>query len=238
MMKNSLTLLLLFLTLPLLSDSYSFKAGRSFRRTVDGVERNILQDGAEVFSDSTTIKAEEIEVYGNNNRFTLARESVEIQDTEKGYFVLAEEVFFDRERNYTRIKDNAIMEDRENELIVRGEFMEIYDDQDLIIIQIQVRILKEDLVCRSEMARFDRANDLLILTGLPVVFYKGDEYRASEITINIETEEIFLEGQVSGELNPQDQEEAGESAPTESQTSSEPSPETPEGIPGGLPDEK
>jgi lipopolysaccharide export system protein LptA len=216
-MKNSFKLLFLFLSLSLPAETFSFTAGRSYTKTIDGVERTVLENGAEVISDNTTIKAEEIEVFGKNNRFTLAKENVEIQDREKGYFVLAEEVFYDREKKYSRIKGNAVMEDRENELIVKGEFMEVYDDQDLIIIQIQVRILKEDLVCRSEMARFDRANDLLILTGLPVVFYKGDEYRASEITINIETEEILLEGQVTGELNPEDEkasEEAGAEEPS------------------------
>jgi lipopolysaccharide export system protein LptA len=236
-MKNSLFLSLFCLPFLVQAETFRFTAGRSFTTSVDGVERTVLQNGAEVISDNTLIKAEEIEVFGKSNRFTLAKEMVEIQDTEKGYFVLADEVYFDREKKYSRIRGNAVMEDRENELIVKGDFMEVYDEQDLIIIQIQVRILKEDLVCRSEMARYDRANDLLILTGLPAVFYKGDEYRASEITINIETEEILLEGQVSGELNPEDEENPAESESADPDpTPSEALP--PEGTQEGLPDEK
>jgi len=149
-----------------------------------------------------------VELFGKDYRFALARNSVEVIDQSKGYFVEAQEVFYDRERKYTKIQGKGVLEDRENELLVMGEFMEVFDEEDLILIQIQVRILKEDLVCRSEMARYDRGNNILILTGMPVVFWKGDEYRANEITINLDTDEITLQGSVRGELQPEGEEEA------------------------------
>jgi lipopolysaccharide export system protein LptA len=41
-----------------------------------------------------------------------------------------------------------------------------------------------------------------------VVFWQGDEYRASRIIVNTETEEITLEGDVRGSITPEDDEDA------------------------------
>ena len=41
---------------------------------------------------------------------------------------------------------------------------------------------------------------MLELSGLPVLFWKKDEYRASRIVMNLDTEEITLLGDVNGTI--------------------------------------
>ena len=77
----------------------------------------------------------------------------------------------------------------------------------ITIIQIGVRILKEDMASRSEFARFKREEEILELSGLPFVFWKGDEYRAARIIINLDTDEIRLEGEVRGTVTTEEDEE-------------------------------
>jgi lipopolysaccharide export system protein LptA len=70
------------------------------------------------------------------------------------------------------------------------------------------------MACRSEFARYKRKEDLLELSGMPYVFWKGDEYRASRISINLETDEIKMEGEVEGTITTDDEEDQAEESPS------------------------
>ena len=63
-----------------------------------------------------------------------------------------------------------------------------------------VRVLRDDLTARAQFLRYRRNDDVLELSGFPVVFWDGDEYRARRIVMNLETEEIELIGQVQGSV--------------------------------------
>ena len=52
----------------------------------------------------------------------------------------------------------------------------------------------------AEFARYDRRANTLELSGLPVVTWKGDEYRASRIFIDLDADTIRLEGTVRGQI--------------------------------------
>jgi lipopolysaccharide export system protein LptA len=108
-----------------------------------------------------------------------------------------------------RFQENAIMEDKENEIVVKGGLIETWEDDEITIIQIGVRILKKDMVCRSEFARYLRKEDKLELSGMPRVIWKGDEYKALKILIDLENDEINLEGNVKGEVFWEDEDEEG-----------------------------
>ncbi len=197
--------LLFLVILPELhAQRFSFSAQTMTANTAANRETTLLRGRARVTSDQTTINAEEIELYGPEFRFAHARGSVEVLDLGRGIRLRAEDVFFDRKQKISRVNGSAYLEDQKNEIVVRGGFLENRESEDVVLIQIGVRILKKDLIARSDMARYDRKNQLLELTGLPVVIYKGDEFRARRITINIETNEITLDGQVSGTYVPKD----------------------------------
>ena len=74
-------------------------------------------------------------------------------------------------------------------------------------VQIGVRILKTDLVCRSEYARYLREQDRLELSGMPLVNWKGDEYRALRISIDLEEDTIRLEGDIHGTVTSETEDE-------------------------------
>ena len=85
-------------------------------------------------------------------------------------------------------------------MVIKGDYIENDDQRKIAIVQINVRILKENLSCRAEFARYDRAAKTLELTGSPMVRREGDEYRASTILVDLDTEDIVLDGAVSGNV--------------------------------------
>jgi lipopolysaccharide export system protein LptA len=197
-------------------ESFRMSADSLSRTFSQGRERAVLSGDAEIISESTEIRADEIELYGEDFRYAVARGNLTVLDTERDIYLTGDLFRFDRELEIAQVEGNAIMEDRENEVVVRSGFLEARLQDDIIIMQVGVRIFQDDLVTRSEFARFDRGSDVLELSGLPIVFWEEDEYEAARIVINLETEDISLQGEVSGRIVRSDTGES-EAGPTEPQ---------------------
>ncbi len=180
-----------------------------------GREYTVLTGNAEIISDSTVIKSEKIELYGDEYKYASCSGRVEMEDSEKGIRITADSMLFNRKDDITRFEGGIILEDLKNEVIVKGSYMEYAGETEIVIIQIGVRIFKDDMVSRSEFARYIRDDDILELSGMPLVYWKGDEYKALKITINLDTDEIFLEGSVSGTIYTEDEEAADEGGSAE-----------------------
>ncbi len=201
------TAFLVFIVGSSVGDTFTFSGNSMNTIMARGKERTVLQGNAVIVSDSTEIYADEILLYGEDSRFAQCTGGVKVTDQEKGILLQSENLFYDREIDLSRVEGYAEMEDQKNELIVKGGYLENFGEEDITIIQIGVRILKEDLACRSEFARIRREEEILELSGMPYVYWKGDEYKASRIIINLDTDEIRLEGEVQGTVVTEDEEE-------------------------------
>jgi lipopolysaccharide export system protein LptA len=192
----------------------------------EGSERAVLSGNAKVQTEDTQIRADRIELFGKDFIFALCTGNVKVVNTKRGMELTSEQLFYDRQEKIARINGSAIMQDFKNEMVVKGGFIEDRDSEQITIMQIGVRILKKDMVCRAEFARFDRNKNTLELSGMPWVSRKGDEYRAARISVNVDTEEIALEGDVKGQISPGGEKDQG-SSETPAQPGAEPPAATP-----------
>lgn len=200
---RSVALLLLSTTVfaaSLAAETFEFSSNRTSIVFAEGRERTVLSGNARVVSDETVIEAESIEIFGEDFRYATAEDSVYVEDLERGIRLTSQSLFFDREEDIIRAEGSAVMEDLDNDLVVKGGIIEHRTEEELSTVQVGVRILGEDLTARGEFARYQRDTQNLELSGLPVVFWKGDEYRASRIIMNLDTEEITLQGEVRGSV--------------------------------------
>lgn len=210
--------LLVVVQLPAQSpESFSFSGDETSIVLAEGRERTRLVGNARVVSDATTIEAGEIELYGEDFRYVLCTGGVSVVDEENELYFSSGELFYDRETELTRARYQVVLEDRENEIVVKGGFVETRENGAYVQAQIGVRILRDDLTARSEFVRYNRDLNRLELSGYPVVFWKGDEYRASRITIDLDRDEIELEGGVEGTVTSEEDpdEDAEESSEVE-----------------------
>ncbi len=208
--KSSIIFTLLFLPLFLAADTFSFSGDKMETVLAKGRERTVLTGNAQVLSDSNRIQADVIELYGSDFNYIRCEGNVRVVNLENGIDISSDELFYNRLTKVVRVNGNVVMEDKENELVVKGGFLETWEETEETIIQIRVRILKKDLVCRSEFARYLRAEDRLELSGMPVVIWKDDEYRALKIYIDLEADTVRLEGDIRGSVSSgqeEDQEE-------------------------------
>ncbi len=122
------------------------------------------------------------------------------------------------------------MEDSKNNVVVKGNYIENDDKNQIVIIKINARILRKDLACRAQFVLYNRNTKFLELTGSPIVVRNGDEYRADRISVNLDTEDIILEGYVKGVIQqttiPGNKPVEEEQSPPSETTPPSPPPET------------
>ena len=215
-------LLVLALGLPLSAaeERFDFSGNKTSIVFAEGRERTQLSGNARIVSGDTIIEAESIEIFGEDFRYALCAGGVNTNSSKHGYSLSSQTLYFDREADILRAEGGTIMEDTENELVIKSELLENRNNENIAIAQIGVRILGEDLIARSEFARYRRDDNILELTGLPVIFWKEDEYRAARVVVNLEDDTISLQGEVSGAITTKDPDEE-DATPAAAQTATE-----------------
>ena len=188
------------LAAPLAGTPISFSADRVESVLAKGKERTVLVGRAKVSTGSISIQADRIELAGKDYSYLDCSGGVKVSDTERQIRLEAPKLYYDRTKKLMRAQGPSMLEDSKNELVLKAEWIENDGETEVTLAQVSVRILKKDLSCRAEYALYRRADKTLELSGLPQAFKNGDEYRATRIVVNTDTEEIRLEGEVSGKV--------------------------------------
>jgi lipopolysaccharide export system protein LptA len=186
--------------LPAAADVFTFKADYMSGSRASGKEITVLSGNAEVKSDSLTLRANRIELQGDNNQFIECYGDVQGRDEEKDILFQTERLRYDRTLKIARLEGDSTLEDRKNEIVAKGRFIEYDDEAELTIFQISVRLFKDTMVCRSEFAVYRRQEKILNLSGFPVVYKEDDEFRAERIRVDLDTDDVIMEGSVSGSI--------------------------------------
>lgn len=198
--------LIFILHFTLTGESIQFSADFMRYEAAEGREYTVLSGNAYVKTGSKEIFADEIRLYGENYNILICNGSVEVIDGEEELKISSRTLFYDRESKTTRINGRSIMEDYKNEMIIKSGYLEYKQKEEVLVLQIGVRILKEELTCRSEFAIYDKKSDSLLLTGLPVVYKNDDVFKASKIKVLLENDEIQMDGKVEGSLSIEEEE--------------------------------
>ena len=182
------------------AETFRFQAARMSGSRSSGREVTVLEGAARVVSDSLVLEADRIEIHGDDNRFVDCVGSVSGTDEDKGIHFRTERLRYDRELKVARLEGDSVLEDKKNGVAAKGRFIEYDDRTGISVLQIGVRLFKDELVCRAEWALYRREEQVLELAGMPVVFKDGDEFRADRMRVDLETDDIAMEGSVRGSL--------------------------------------
>jgi lipopolysaccharide export system protein LptA len=185
---------------PLYADIFTFRADRMSGGRAVGSEVTILQGNARVQSNNIFLQADSIELQGKNNQFIHCAGNVTGRDSDKNIYFSSSDLRYDRDLKIARLEGDSTLEDRDNGIVAKARFIEYDQDKETALLQISVRLFKEDLVCRADYATYSRKEKLLDLSGFPVVYKGTDEFRADRIRVNTDTEDVKMEGSVSGSI--------------------------------------
>jgi lipopolysaccharide export system protein LptA len=181
-------------------------SSRYTRASMRGGQKSlILSQDAWVETGDTRIEADQIEVYGEQSRFLSCTGNVNITQKTDSLSLTAQQLLYDRIDEVLTIRGWAQMEDIEREIIVRGSYLEHNQRTGITLIQVHVRIFKDTddgpMICLTDSAVYDSVNQTLEMTGDSSVFWNTSTYRAARITVDLQTNEIELEGSVRGTIS-------------------------------------
>ena len=195
-------------------DAFQFQGDQLSSNFTAGQERTTLTGHARIVSGDLTISADTIELWGKSFRFASCQGNVLVKDGKKNLVLKAGSMEYDRSLKTSRLEGICQMDDADHGVTVRAGLFDYDEVTEKIVIQSGVRIFKGDLVCRSEYGVYDRKADTLELTGLPTVNKKRDVYQAGSIRVNLKTEDVFLDGRVSGTITPDSKKPKGTPDPS------------------------
>jgi lipopolysaccharide export system protein LptA len=182
------------------AESVSFSADSVQSSLAKDRERTILSGRAKVKTGSISIEADRVELFGKDFVYLQCSGKVVVVDSERQIRLESANLYYDRDRKLSRAQGPSTLQDDRNKLVLKAEWIENDGESEVTLAQVAVRILKDKLACRAEYALYRRKDNELELSGAPSAYKDGDEYKAARILVNTETEDIRLEGAVSGSV--------------------------------------
>lgn len=216
--KNALSFLILCMALLpaihpsfLAADVIQFKADSMTGNTGDGQEKTILSGRAWINTDKMDLHAGRIELTGENYDIITATENVSGTSTESGFTFTADKLTYDRRTDIVKLEGNVTLIDTDNDVTASAMMIEYNQKTETAVLQMNVRLVQKDSICTAALATWRKEEKMLEMSGSPKIVRKDDTFTAQEITFNMDTEEITLDGKVRGTVtDTEDNAEDGE----------------------------
>ena len=203
--KAAALIVLLLVTLSVSAESISFAGGESSLTLREGQKSVTLSGGAEVSTGSITITSDSMSLTGDDWRYVECSGNIVITDSERGLEIRTSTLWFDREAETIIISSWFEIDDTEQDLYATAGSLRYDMKDEKLELGMQVTLMRisdgEVMTCSSESLTYDRNNEFVSLRGKSRVEWKGDEYSADIISVDLRNDEISLSGRIRGTIN-------------------------------------
>lgn len=196
-------------------EKINFRADYMTGRNGSKSDTTKLIGNAFVQTETMEIKADTITMSGDNFRYITAEGNVDGLNTESDMTFTCGKMKYDRTTKIAYLEDSVKMVDKKNDVTADAQIIEYNQNTEVALMQIGVKILQKDNTCTSAHAIYRKKEQTLDMSGNPKITQGEDTFRAQEISLNMETNEITLDGRVSGSVTDTKKEEEAGSATEE-----------------------
>ncbi len=183
------------------AETIRFSADSMSGSTAQDSEYTRLSGSAQVETASLQLKAGTITLSGTDYRIISAEENVQGTYLESGFTFKCNSLRYDRKTKVTVLEGAVSMNDTENDVQLKAEYIEYSQDTETALIQINVEITQDDALCTSAFAVYRKKTQILELSGAPKIKQKDDTFQAQEIVFDLRSREITLDGKVRGSVS-------------------------------------
>lgn len=181
-------------------NTITFSADSMSGSTKENNEFTALRGNATIKTNTIELKADSVELTGTEYRSIRATGSVQGTYTDGGFTFTCNSLRHDRETEVTVLEGAVIMDDTENKIQAKAEYIQYNKKNETALIQINTEIKQEDALCTAAFAVYRKKMRILELSGSPQIVEGSNVFRAQEIVFNLDTKEITLDGKVSGSV--------------------------------------
>lgn len=179
-----------------------------------------LQGNAFVKTETMEITADSIELSGENFRYIIAEGMVTGKNTESQMDFTCGKMHYDRQTKIANLEDSVHLVDIQNNVTADAQIIEYNQSTEIAVMQINITLKQKDNTCTSAYAVYRKNDKMLEMSGNPKIVQGEDTFRAQEITLDLDTQEITLDGRVSGTVTDTKKEKSeGTAAPPAEPTS-------------------
>lgn len=196
--KLSFISAILFSFLPLFSEEIHFSADTMSGTAGSKTDTTLLSGNAFVQTSSMEIKADSIELSGDDFRYITAEGTVSGSITESQMDFDCGKLRYDRKTKIAQLEDSVHLIDKANSVTADAQLIEYNQNSENAIMQIGITLKQKDNVCTASFAIYRKKDQMLEMSGNPKIIQGDDSFRAQEITLNLENQEITLDGRVRG----------------------------------------
>lgn len=225
---NSKLILAVFLislsSIPLFAEKITFSADSMSGTVGDKSDSTTLTGEAYVLTDTMEISADVISMSGKDFRYIDAAGSIKGKNTESKMEFSCGRMKYDRETKIAQLMDNVSLTDTANDVQAKAQMIEYNQDTDIAVMQIEIELKQKDNTCTGAYAVYRKADQMLELSGNAQIKQGQDTFRAQEITLNLDSQEITLDGRVKGSViderksEPKPEEKQEDNSKTEQET--------------------
>ncbi|MBQ9237811.1 MAG: organic solvent tolerance protein OstA [Treponema sp.] len=190
----------LWLLCPLSAEEITFSANGMTGTAGNTSDHTTLVGNAFVRTASIEIAADRIEMSGTDFRTVTATGNVTGKNFETNMAFSCGQMSYDRETKIAVLRDNVHLEDRENNVTADAEIIDYNQETDIAVLQINVSLTQKDTVCTGAYVVYQKKQQTLNVSGNAQVRQGTDVFRAQEITLNLQTQAITLDGRVRGSV--------------------------------------
>lgn len=201
MKKLSVCLILLFtVAAASFAEKIIFSANSMTGKSDDSNGETNLSGNAYIKTESMEIKADRIVLSGEDYRFIKAEGNVTGENSESHMEFTCDTMAFDRTTKIATLEGNVSLVDQENDVKANAQIIEYNQDTDVAVLQIKVNLTQKENICSGAYAVYQKKEQLLELSGNAQIKKNSDTFRAQLITLNMETQDITLDGNVKGSI--------------------------------------
>ena len=107
---------------------------------------------------------------------------------------------YDRETKIANLSDTVNLTDVKNNVTAKAQHIEYNQNTDIAVMQIDIELKQKDNTCTGVYAVYRKNDQMLELSGNAQIKQGADTFRAQEITLNLTSQEITLDGRVKGSI--------------------------------------
>lgn len=226
--KLPLLLILPLCTQHISAEKITFSAN-SLSGTIGSKSDSTTMEGdAYVLTESMEISADSISMSGKDFRYIEATGSIKGKNMESELEFTCGKLHYDRETKIAKLSEDVTLIDQKNDVNAKAQLIEYNQNTDIAVIQIGIELTQKDNVCKGAYAVYRKAEQKLELSGNAQIKQGEDTFRAQEITLDLDSQEIILDGRVKGSVTDERKSSKDENPPEEADEAKEPADGSPD----------
>ena len=184
----------------LFAEKITFSAGSMSGQAADSSATTTLTGSAFIQTSSIEISADTIELSGDDYRFIKAEGAVSGKNLETNMEFTCDSMSYDRQTKVAMLQGNVKLVDIENDVKADAQIIEYNQNTNIAVLQIGITLTQKKNVCTGAYAVYQKNEQLLEISGNAQVKQENDTFRAQQITLNLDTQNITLSGNVKGSV--------------------------------------